>query len=324
MDKRVSSQRLGGDKEAQLSNVALLYYGEGMTQGEIAKRMGVSRATIVNMLRECHSQGIVDIRVNGRHLAGSRLARDLASAFGLEDVYVAQGDGARRLGRADVLAHLGRVAGTAVLDIVAPGDRVGVAWGETIMAVADAMPSNPVAEVEVCQLIGSMMSDRVPASENCAIQIAAKLGATCYTLHAPALISDAGLAARLRAEPTIKAQLARLSALDMAVFSVGDVGEQTHLMAAGMARGAELAAARAAGAVGIVCCRYIDREGAELDLAPADRIIAAQLADLRGAGKRFLVACGADRSAATLAALRGGLASHLCVDAALAEALLAA
>ena len=35
-----------------LANVALLYYGEGLTQNEIATRMGVSRASVVNYLRE--------------------------------------------------------------------------------------------------------------------------------------------------------------------------------------------------------------------------------------------------------------------------------
>ena len=82
--------RSTGDKEALLSNVALLYYGEGLTQSEIAKRLKVSRATVVNMLRESRDLGIVDIRVEGRHLSGSTLSRDVREAFGLEDVYVAE------------------------------------------------------------------------------------------------------------------------------------------------------------------------------------------------------------------------------------------
>ncbi|MEO0924028.1 MAG: hypothetical protein AAFY09_14895 [Pseudomonadota bacterium] len=51
---------------------------------------------------------------------------------------------------------------------------------------------------------------QMPASENCAIQIASKLGAQCLTLHAPALISNAELAERLRSEHTIDSQIARL------------------------------------------------------------------------------------------------------------------
>lgn len=322
MAKNSTHSRTSGNKEAMLSNVALLYYGEGLTQGEIAKRMKVSRATIVNMLRESRDMGVVEIRVDGQHLSGSSISRDLREKFKLEDVYVAQAEAGTSLGRAETLAQLGRVASTAILDIVAPGDRVGVAWGETIMAVADAMPTTPVANVEVCQLIGSMISDRVPASENCAIQISSKLGAQCFTLHAPALISNVELAEQLRAEPTIHEQLQRLGALDMLVYSIGNVLAETHLVAAGMASHDELKAAKDAGAVGILCCRYIDGGGKEIGLPPSDRIVAAQIEDLRAAKKGLLIVSGADRRDATLAAIKGGLATHLCVDTALAIALL--
>ncbi|MEM6939985.1 MAG: sugar-binding domain-containing protein [Pseudomonadota bacterium] len=320
MDK--TPRNTTGDKEALLSNVALLYYGEGLTQGEIAKRLKVSRATVVNMLRESRDLGIVEIRVDGRHLSGSTLSRDLREAFGLEDVYVADLGEGTEIDRAQTLKQVGRVAATALLDTAEPGNRIGIAWGETILAVAEATPQNPVQGVEVCQLIGSMISERVPASEDCTIQIAAKLGAQCFTLHAPGLISDASLAAKIRLEPTINAQLQRLKSLDLCVYSIGNVAPETHLAAAGMATEDELTAARAQGAVGIVCCRYIDAQGHDIDLPPTNRVIAAQTQDLRAAKKKLLVVCGVDRRDAALAALRGDLVTHLCVDSALAKAML--
>nr|WP_321457956.1 sigma factor-like helix-turn-helix DNA-binding protein [uncultured Cohaesibacter sp.] len=76
------------EKEAALANVPLLYYGEGLTQSDIARRMGVSRATVVNMLREAREQRIVDISVDGKYLAGSSLSQDLKAKFGLSDVYI--------------------------------------------------------------------------------------------------------------------------------------------------------------------------------------------------------------------------------------------
>ncbi len=306
-----------------LSNVALLYYGEGLTQGEIARRMQVSRATIVNMLKDCRDLGIVDIRVEGRHLKGSTLSRELRDKFDLQDVYVAQyGEVLPELSRKDLLPHLARVASTAVTDVILPGDRVGIAWGETMISVADAMPHRSVSNVEVCQLIGSMISERIVASENCTIQIAHRLGARSYTLHAPSLISTAELADRLRAEPTICTQLERLRSLDMTIASVGNVEPETHLVAAGIATAQELEDARAAGAVGVICCRYLDVDGQEVEMPPNDRLVAADIRDLRAARKRLLAVCGLDRAAATLAAIRGGLVTHLCVDQFLGKALI--
>ncbi len=324
MNRSASPCRAAGDKEAQISNVALLYYGEGMTQGEIAKRMKVSRATIVNMLRESRALGIVDIRVDGKAFAGSSVARNLRDRFGVEDVYVSQTSALDESAcRGESLGQLARVAAAAILDVAEAGDTIGVAWGETIMSVADAMPRRPVADVEVCQLVGSMISERVPASENCTIQISGRLeAAACYTLHAPGLISTAALAETFRREPAIKAQLGRLRGLDLTVSSIGNVAADTHLAAAGIATAEELQAARAAGAVGIICCRYIAADGREIEMPPHDRLIAATLDDLRSARKRLLVVCGANRSDATRAALNAGLATHLCVDHDLARALL--
>lgn len=321
----LSSNRTSGDKDHLLSNVALLYYGEGLTQGEIAKRLQVSRATIVNMLREGRERGIVDIRVDGRHLAGSSLSRTLKDKFGLTDVYVASGiasDGSPEFDRNDALPQTARVAATAIIDMVESGDLIGIAWGETIMAVATAMSHAPTGNVEVCQLIGSMISERVPASENCTIQIANKLDARCYTLHSPGIVSTKALADTIRREPTIQAQLNRLKNLDMTIASIGNMEPDTHLQAAGMASAAELQAARAAGAVGILCCRYIDAAGNIVDRAPQDRVIAADIENLRATRKKLLVVCGSDRLEATLAAIRGGLVTHLCVDEGLAGNLL--
>ena len=114
MHKPTPPQRNSAEKEALLSNVALLYYGEGLTQGEIAKRMKVSRATIVNMLRESRDLGVVEIRVDGQFLTGSSLARELREKYGLADVYVAQpaAEGVA-LSRDESLRQLARVAAMA-------------------------------------------------------------------------------------------------------------------------------------------------------------------------------------------------------------------
>lgn len=315
--------RQASDKDATLANVALLYYGEGLTQSDIAKRMQVSRATIVNMLRESRERGIVEIRVDGRHLSSSSLARKVRDKFDLKDVYIASSDTRETSSdRFELLGQVGRVGASAILDIIETGDRVGVAWGETIMAVSNVIAQSSTDRVEVCQLIGSMNSDRVPASENCAIQIAGKLGAKCFTLHAPGIVATAEMAEVFRNEPTILSQLARLDDLDMTIASIGNVLENTHLQAAGMATAQELDVARNMGAVGIICCRFVNAEGLGIETSPDERLIAATLANLQKPKKKLLVVCGTDRAQATHAAIKGDLVTHLCIDEGLAKELL--
>lgn len=322
MNKTGGTFSKDGDRATQLSNVALLYYGEGLTQSEIAKRLQVSRVTVVNLLRDAREEGIVEIHVGGQHLTESTLSRELREAFGLDDVYISDPFADGETDRAATLRQLGRVSATAFLNIVEPGDKIGVAWGETVFALSSALPRARVDGAEVSQLIGSMISERVPASETCTIQIANQIGARCFTLHAPAIVSKAELATALLAETTIAAQMDRLRALDMVVYSIGNVSKDTHFVAAGMASPAEMRAAKNSGAKGVICCRYIDANGQECALPPSDRLVTTSLENLRASRKKLLVVCGEDRVEATRAAIKGGFVTHLCADRSLASELL--
>ncbi len=197
--------------ESYLANVALLYYQEGLNQGQIADRLGLSRATIVNYLKEGRDRGIVDIRVNGESLRSSSIGQELRKMFDLEDVYIA--NSGPNSDPSSALRQTARVAALAFYNIIEPGDVIGVAWGETIKSVGENLPDRKIDSTSVCQIIGSMESDRLLSAEDCAIQIANRIGAQCYTLHSPAILSSKPLAQDLRQEETIKAQLKRLKNL---------------------------------------------------------------------------------------------------------------
>ncbi|MGV6848547.1 MAG: sugar-binding transcriptional regulator [Marinibacterium sp.] len=320
MSKRQPSTAGGGRDDSLLANIALLYYKEGLNQNEIAKRTGLSRATVVNYLREARMRGIVDIRVQGKQMTVSSHARQLRERLGLDDVYVADtGDDTN----ADMnLRQTARVAAAAFFDIVAPGDRIGVAWGQTMKLMADEMSQQIVPDAEVCQIIGAMDTTRLLATETCAIEIASKIGAVCHTLHAPAVLSSRDLAQALQREPTIRRQLDRLKTLDCVFSSVGDLDGSSHVVTAGIVSEDEIAEICNRGGAGFFCSRFLDQHGACVDVPIYDKMIAAGLDDLKGATRRVVAASGAQKLAAVLAAIRGGHVTHLIVDQVLAEAIL--
>ncbi len=303
-----------------LANVALLYYQEGMNQGEIAKRLGLSRATIVNYLREGKERGIVDIRVNGESLRSSLKSRDLATRYNLEDVYIAHVG--KNTGADFALRHTARVAALAFHDIVERGDTIGVAWGETVKSVSQQLPDRVIPETKVCQVIGSMESDRLLSAEDCAIQIANRIGAQCHTLHAPAILSSPSLAANLRKEPTIEKQLNRLRKLSAILTSVGDLNSNTHVASSGIIKNDELLDVIKAGAVGFICSSFIKQDGGSLPFRLQDRMIAISLDEIMKTPKRIMVASGQNKFEAVKAALDGGYVTHAIIDDQLASLLL--
>ena len=311
----------GGTSEATLAHVAMLYYREGLTQGEIARRTGVSRATIVNWLRLAREQNVVDIRIRGESFAASPLSRQVADRFGLVDVYVAHVD-AEPLPPPRMLDRTAALGAQAMRDLLDDGDRLGVAWGETVLRMAQAFPTAHLPGLMVHQLVGSMYADQLFAAETCTIEIARRLGAGCRTLHTPAILSSAELAARLREEPVIAGQLDAFRGLTKALFSVGDVSDRTTLVAAGIGTVEDVAWYRARGAVGVLSCHFIDGDGKPMTGPLTDRTIGVSPEVLRAVPLRMLVVSGEEKLAPTRALIRGGFVTHLVIDEAGARQLL--
>lgn len=312
--------------DAVLANAAILYYKEGLTQNEIAKRMGVSRATVVNYLRLARENNIVDIRVNGASFSSSKLSKDLKEKFQLSDAYVADytpedADGAEnRIANLD--RHVARVGAAALYDILKPNDVMGVAWGETIHFLSEEISRGRIEGLTVCQMIGSMKTPLLSAAETCAIRIASRLGADCNTLHTPAVLSSAELASALRVEPIIKSQLEKFSEFTRTVFSVGNCDTNTHIVQSSITTEEEFAWYKSRGAVGVLCGRFIDKDGNHISGSMDERMIGISLDELRALNCGVLVAGGPEKLLAIKATLAGGYVSHLVVDDTTAHQLL--
>ncbi len=311
--------------DALLANIAILYYKDGLTQNEIARRLGVSRPTVVNYLRQAREQNIVDIRINGTSFSSSKLSKDLREAYGLEDVYIASalpGSATNADKRArDVRRRVARIGAMAVYDLLQPGDVLGIAWGETIQWLAEEMPRGAVRNLTICQTIGSMKSPLLPAAETSSIRIAASLNADCYTLHAPAILSSKKIADALKKEPIIRTQLEKFTELTKVLFSVGNCSETTHLVQSGIASVEELHWYQVHGAVGVVCGRFIDARGEHVKGEMDERMIGITPDELKRVKCGILVAAGMDKIEAIRAALSGGYVRYLVTDELTGKAL---
>jgi len=299
---------------------AWLYYHDGWNQTDIAEHLGVSRASVVNYLNRAREQGLIQVTLDEEVFTGHRLAEALCERFGLRGAYVLPDRATDD--EEQVLLRVARGAAAWLPRLLGPDDRLGVSWGRTVFELAQALESTPVPRLTVTQLVGSMSTPYGFTAETCSTIVAQKLSATCINLHAPAVLSDAGLAERLRREPIIKAQLEALSRCDKAVFAAGSCTPDSHIVGSGVATRAELKRALKAGAVGVLCGRFIDADGEELPSDLSERMMAVSLNDLRDLQVGLVIASGAERLDAMRATIRGGYATHAVTSASTAAALL--
>lgn len=279
--------------------------------------MGVSRASVVNYLQDARAAGLIRVTLADDPFTRHRLAFALCERYGLTAAYIvpsaADGTG--------TLTRVARGAAEWLKGLLAPGDRLGVAWGQTVFEVSEQMDPVVTQGIEVLQLVGSVPSPFGFTAEACTTNLARKLSATCINLFAPAVLSSAASAAILRDEPIIAGQLARLTRINKAIFAAGSCLPNSHVVGSGVATLEDLAAYRAAGAEGVLCGRFVDAVGAHVKGALDDRIIGVTPDQLLGLDMGLLVSCGEDKVAPMRAVLNGGYATHLVTDRATAEAL---
>lgn len=302
---------------AQLMHAtATLYYLEDATQAEVARKLGVSRATVSRLLAEARRLGIVRIEVTElADLDVADLGPRVAEALGLREVHIAPAAHRAVLG-----ATLSPQLATALEGLgLTAGDVLLVSSGQTVWEVARAsLPRLP--GIVVTPSVGGMDEPEAWYQTNEITRLVAeKVGGRPVFLYAPALAGP-GLYERLVDDPGTRRVLELWEGAKCAVLGVGAPPNTRQSMPGFVPR----EAAWLHDAVGDICTRFFDHDGTPLAFPSSERLIATSLETLRRIPTTIAVAVGEAKVPSLLAGARGGWFNTLVTDAPTASALLAA
>jgi DNA-binding transcriptional regulator LsrR (DeoR family) len=301
-----------------IHKAAWLYYTHGLRQDEVAQRLEISRASVAMYLRRAREMGIVTITTSTELFSDDVLARELEDATGLTTVWIVPEDRQAM----DPAAEMPVVAASVFLELINKGERVGVAWGRTVYHIADVMPFADLRGVTVVQLCGNLGAPYSYRPDQCTTEIARRLNAEGINFYAPLVLSSERLAEELRGEPVIREQLAAISDCQLALYSVGGIEEDSHLVKCGALSAQGMHEMGEQGAVGVIAGQLIDHNGQWMDCAHNRRCISADLDSIRAIKKRMLVVQEDNKFEPLIAALKGGFASHLVITSSMARRVL--
>ncbi len=288
-----------------------LYYEEGMTQGDIARTIGVSRATVISYLSDARTRGLVNISIETEHLKTLTISKALKEHFGLKDCLVIPGEGGDR----SLIDRLGAAGAQVLKGILRSGDTVGVGWGRTVLASAQALNIDNLQDVRVIQATGTTSSHVPFTPAACATKMAAAIRAECVPISAPAIVSSADLRDILTSEPLVKEQLASLDQLSCIVFGIASLRPNSTLHSSGFFHDDPELRDAYSTAVGAIAGRYINERGKLVKGPLEDRTIGITLDQLARVKQRIAIAGGTDKVPAILATLHGGFVNILITDA---------
>jgi DNA-binding transcriptional regulator LsrR (DeoR family) len=304
--------------EQIIHKAAWLYYAHGLRQDQVASQLNISRASVAMYLRKARETGIVNISTSTQLFTNDVMARKLEDALKLDAVWIAPQDDPA----SDSSSEVPVLAASVFLELVKKGDRIGVAWGRTVYAIADIMSYADLQDVTVVQLCGNLGAPYSYRPDQCTMEIARRLNAKGLNFYAPLVLTTEELANGLRAEPVIREQLSSIRECDLALYSIGTVDAESHVVKCGALTAGEMDALRHAGAAGVIAGQIIDADGKLLDCSYNRRVISAELSSLRAIPKRLVVVQEDSKFEPLVAAIAGGLCTHLVVGARMAQRLL--
>lgn len=307
---------------------ATMYYLDGLTQAEVAARLGVSRPTAGRLIARAKARGLVRIEIAVPDGLSEDLhaeeERELERRYGLTEVVIAgHGVDTGAPGRPTSFASVGRAAAALLMRRLTPDDVLGFTWGPEQVAVANALVPGVASCRAVVQLDGAMSTATYQTgTEFILTRCAETLRASTLRLPAP-LYADPSTVASMRADSVISRTLEAGRNADMMLFGVGAVSTSTTLFEGSFLDTRMLDELESLGAVGEIGGRFFDADGAPVDSELQQRAVSVPLEDIRNCEKTLLIASGAAKYDATLAALRGRLARLLVCDIDCARWLLA-
>jgi len=305
-----------------LVQIATWYYEESLSQGEIARRIGLSRSMVSRLLREAREQGLIEIRVRYPLKMDSVLQTRLCETFACSQALVLS---VPPKNQSTLLRCLGELGARCLRQRLHNDIRIGIGWGTAVYEVVRAMPSLPISGAMVVQIIGSVGSgDPTVDGSEMAHCLDQKLNAASRCLHAPLIVENEVTARSLFQSPVIAETLALACEVEVALLGVGTTNPlSSGLLRAGYVSKVDLKELQEAGAVGDILGWHLDVHGFPLDISINRRVIGINPETLRSIPMVIVVASGAVKVPAILATLRGGYVDVLVTDAVTASSILA-
>lgn len=306
------------DEKRLQVKIARLYYERDLTQGQIAKRIGLSRQKVQRLLKRARKKGVVEILINPATGISPHLESALRERYGLKDIVVFETTDYED--NDVVTAELGAVGAAYFLGLVKSGDRIAMTGGTTVRYMVNSLYHHPrpdVRDVTVVQAFGGLGDANFPAHITVITQkVAAYLDAHCIMLSAPAIAENSQMRDAFYSDPGISGVLDEARNATLAVTGVGSIkGRETffgkslsYLMLPTPKEMSEL------GAVGDFMLRFFDKDARTVPHEFDERLVGLTLEELGSIDTVLGILGGAARFEAVEALLAGGLIDILVTD----------
>lgn len=279
------------EEERFLTRVAWAYYVEGMTQREVAEKLGATRLRVNKALSEARRQGLVRITFNTAFAACAEIEDRLCARFGLTTAYVAPPPSDAR----DVQMVVGAALGNHLSEVLAEQSvkLFGMSWGNTLNLATRFITAMERTDLEIISVMGGLTRGSDLNSFEITTRLADLLNAQHSYFTAPLYAGTASARDVIMQLDVFIEILDKIRSVDALAMAAGDLSPRSLLMRDGLPSDTTIDDLARLGAVGDVLGTIIDKDGQPIDHSINERVIGITIDDLAKIPNVVLAAGGA-------------------------------
>lgn len=298
---------------------AWLHYTGGLTQAEVAKRLGLPSVKTHRLIARAVADGVVKITIDGDIVECVELENRLSKRFGLQycEVTPYLGD------EESIFRTLGQAGADFLRREIEMGDNsvIGLGHGQTLSTAVQLLPRLNTRDVRFVSLLGGLTRDYAANPYDVMHYIAEKTGMRAYVLPVPFFANTSEDREVLLAQRGVREIIDLANRATLKFVGLGTVDTHAQLVRSGMIEAREIEDIAAAGGVGEILGYFFDSNGRILETTLTARTLSASLPQ-PSTGRLVAVAGGQRKIDAIRAVLRSRCLHGLITDERTAEGLL--
>lgn len=308
-----------GQKENILVQISLLFYEEGLTQTEIAKKLNISRPTVAARLQEAKDKGIVKISIQHEEADIIKQQNKIAEEYNLKTVLIASSD---NQSSEKTKSQVGALCSWFMENHITNINSLGIGWGTTIYEFVQAVNYQSKPDLSIVPLIGGVGNTDVQYHSNhLAFILAQKYNCKVNYFYAPAIAESIQMKNSFEQSEIVKDTINKGKNVDMAILGVGNPIESSTYNQLGYINKDEIQEIMINKVVGDIGADFFDENGKSVNTSVSERMIGLSLDDISKIKELVILASGKEKVNSIKALLNKDIIDHLIIDLDIANEL---
>jgi DNA-binding transcriptional regulator LsrR (DeoR family) len=307
------------DRDDSLAvRAAWLHYVGGLTQAEVAARLGIPNVKAHRLIMWANQNGVVKFSIHGDVTECVAIETRIAELFGLDYCEVLPDLYDKSL----LMRALG-VAGAEFLQREIKnlqGQVIGIGNGRTLAAAIAAMPTVDAGDVRFVSLLGGLTRNYAANPHDVMHRLAEKTGAVSYVMPVPFFANSVEDREVLLSQRGVRHVFDLAARADLMLIGIGTAELDSQLVVSQMIEVPEMQDVRDHGGVGEMLGHFFDADGKPVETTLGERTLSPSLESMK-ARRIVAIAGGPGKIAAIRSALLSGCLSGLIIDEQTASAL---